>query len=128
MAHVLVVEPDIHLARAYVGALQHAGHQVQAAGSAQMAIHAADTQTPDVVLLELQLPAHGGIEFLYEFRSYPEWGAVPVVINSYTPPHVLASVADTLRDELGVHAVLYKPQTSLDVVLRTVAACLKGAA
>ncbi|HEY4161190.1 MAG TPA: response regulator [Candidatus Saccharimonadales bacterium] len=110
--HVLLIEPDRILARTYAQALSEAGCTVRHAVSAQQAVHEADQQTPDVVLLELQLPQHNGVEFLYEFRSYSEWLKVPVVVHSMVPPQELESAA-TLQKELGVADVLYKPETSL---------------
>ncbi len=110
--HVLLIEPDTLLADSYRRAFKTAGYTVAAVRSAQSAVHAADEQVPDVVVLELQLPRHNGVEFLYEFRSYPEWLEVPVVIHSFTPPSEYASAA-TLERELGVRRCLYKPETSL---------------
>lgn len=119
--HVLLIEPDTLLAGTYGQAFEAAGHTVATARSAQMAVHAADEQQPDVVVLELQLPRHNGVEFLYEFRSYPEWLDVPVVIHSFTPPSEYASAA-TLERELGVRRCLYKPETSLADLCETVQA------
>ena len=110
--HVLLIEPDKVQAHVYTRALSQAGHQVAHAVSAQAAVHATDEQVPDVVLLELQLPQHNGVEFLYEFRSYPEWSQVPVVLHTFVPERELMQAA-TLRAELGVARVLYKPSTSL---------------
>jgi DNA-binding response OmpR family regulator len=110
--HVLLVEPDTLLARTYRNALEQQGHTVAHSRSAQNAVHLADEQTPDVVVLELQLPHHNGVEFLYEFRSYSEWLQVPIVVHSFVPPQEL-TLASTLRRELGVRTVLHKPATSL---------------
>jgi len=110
--HLLLIEPDKLQAGIYAEALQHAGHTVTRACSAQAAVHAADEQMPDLVILELQLPAHNGVEFLYEFRSYPEWLHIPVILHTFVPPQELTYAA-TLEHELGVAQVLYKPKTSL---------------
>ena len=121
---VLLIEPDRLQARVITQALERAGHTVAHAVSAQGAVHEADEQVPDVVVLELQLPHHNGVEFLYEFRSYHEWLHLPVVVYSYVPPRELAGSA-TLTRELGVVRILHKPQTSLttlcDVVQKVAA-------
>jgi DNA-binding response OmpR family regulator len=109
---VLLVEPDRLLARTYRGALERAGHRVLHAVSAQQAVQVADETTPEVVVLEVQLPRHNGVEFLYEFRSYSEWLHIPIVIQTYVPPSELQSAA-TLTRELGVRWILHKPVTSL---------------
>ncbi len=110
--HILLIEPDKLLASSYKVALERTGHIVSHAVSAQDAVHQADVAMPDVVVLELQLPSHNGIEFLYEFRSYSEWLNIPIVLHTFVPPHELAHAA-TLSAELGVVRTLYKPETSL---------------
>ena len=117
---VLLIEPDRVLAETYFQTLRRAKHQVTVCSSAQAAILAADKAKPDVVILELQLVGHSGIEFLYEFRSYPDWQGVPVVINTHVPPSEFAGSRDLLMSELNIAQYLYKPQTSLQKLLRTV--------
>lgn len=112
MTHILCIEPDDILGRTYVAALSDAGHQVVRVADAQAAIDAADAQLPDLVLLELQLPIHNGVEFLYEFRSYPEWQDIPVIVQSLVPAHEFGP-SSALWRELGVVAYHYKPRTSL---------------
>ena len=113
MAHILIIEPDRILARAYMGALEATGHTVQISTTAQGGIQEADEQRPDVVLLELQLVAHSGIEFLYEFRSYADWQDIPVVIVSNVPPAEFNQSTGVLNDYLGISTYCYKPQTDL---------------
>lgn len=113
MAEILLIEPDRLLAESYVQALQAAGHEVNAASSAQAAVLAADAIRPDLVILELQLVEHSGIEFLYEFRSYPDWQEVPVLIHTQVPAAEFNDSWELLRGELGVREYLYKPHTSL---------------
>lgn len=120
MAHILLVEPDHLLAETYHQSLAADGHQVVVRAGAQAAITAADQVKPDIVILELQLVEHSGIEFLYEFRSYPEWQDVPVLIQTHVPTAEFAGSRRILEHELGVEAYLYKPQTSLRQLLSAV--------
>ena len=117
--HVLYVEPDSVLARTYEQALQHGGYTTASAASAQEAIDKADAQKPDLIVLELQMTGHDGIEFLHELRSYPEWADIPVIVNTNLPPAVLGAVELALG-ELGVVERLYKPSTSLQKLLNAV--------
>lgn len=117
MTQILLVEPDRQLATTYGQALTHAGHHVVAAATAQAAIHAADVVQPELVILELQLVEHSGIEFLYEFRSYLDWQAIPILIHTQVPPTEFSHSHQLLKDELGVRAYLYKPHTSLRELL-----------
>ena len=118
--NVLLIEPDRVLAETYQKALEAAGHKIVVCASAQAAIFAADNAKPDIVVLELQLIEHSGIEFLYEFRSYPEWQDTPVIVHSQVPPAEFSASKDILEGELGVRAYYYKPLTSLRALLRAV--------
>lgn len=118
--HILLIEPDAILTKIYCQAFTGAGHTVVPTGSAQTAVHLADEKQPDVVVLELQLARHNGIEFLYEFRSYHEWLKIPVIINSHIPPQEFEGLP-TLKRELGVAAVLHKSSADLSQLLAAVA-------
>jgi CheY-like chemotaxis protein len=119
MAHILLIEPNTVLARTYMQAFEHVGHSTICARTAQDAVYAADDRQPDVVVLELRLGAHDGIEFLHEFRSYSEWQAIPVILHSSITPAQLLPLEPALQ-ELGITASLYKPQTSLQRLISTV--------
>lgn len=120
MSKILLIEPNTVLGRLYNDALRLDGHTVQWVTGAQAAIDAADTDMPDLVVLELQLPGHDGVEFLHEFRSYPEWQRVPIVVHTALQPASLAPVEQTLQTSFGVQVVLYKPKTTIQNLARTI--------
>lgn len=109
---ILLIEPDIRLAGLYRRALEQAGHDVSWARQAQSAVHAADDKKPDLVLLELQLSAHNGIEFLYEFRSYTEWQDIRVMLLTMVTPDAILITKSQMKS-LGIVGILYKPATNL---------------
>lgn len=119
MAHILLIEPDKILSNICVQSLQKAGHTVDVTNEAQTGVHMADERQPDLVVLELQLKKHNGIEFLYEFRSYWEWLHIPIVVHSFVQPTEFATTP-VLYDALGVKKYLYKPTTSLAKFVDTV--------
>lgn len=119
MAHILLIEPDRKLAATYAQALMVHGHSVVVGTTAQKGILAADDRKPDVVVLELQLVAHSGIEFLYEFRSYADWQAIPVIICTNVMPGEFAA-SEQLLNRLGVRAYHYKPRTSLKMLVESI--------
>lgn len=82
MKTVFVVEPDRTLARSYKQLLENGEVQVHAFTTAQQAIKALDVAMPNVVVLEVALPTHNGLEFLYELRSYSDTSDVKIVVNS----------------------------------------------
>lgn len=113
MAEIVIVEPDEQLARIYEQALAIDGHIVRRTSSAQEAIHAIDENCPNLVLLELQLVEHSGIEFLYELRSYPDWQQLPVILHTQVPPGEFADSWQLFKEQLGITTFLYKPRTRL---------------
>ena len=117
---VLLVEPDKILGSVYASALRAKGYDVCHVMTAQEAVIAADERCPDIVVCEIQLVRHSGIEFLYEFRSYTDWQTIPVIILSSVPAMEFDSSRNGLQDHLGVHKYLYKPSTSLAQLLRMI--------
>lgn len=120
MAHILLVEPDRLLAETYRELFTGRGHTVTMCAGAQSAVFAADEIKPDLVILELQLIGHSGIEFLYEFRSYPDWRDVPVLVLTGVPAGEFTGSWELFRRELNIHGYLYKPLTSLSSLLGSV--------
>ncbi len=121
---ILLVESSSTLTKIYKQAFKQVGYTVDSANNAQAAINAADKNLPDAVVLELQLGSHNGVEFLYEFRSYPEWQAIPVILHSLVPPTEFQNNQIVYR-QLRIADYLYKPQTSLQQLIRTVENCLR---
>lgn len=119
MKHLLLIEPDLHLGEIYTQALEAAGHQVSYAPGAQAAIKLADSRLPDMVIMELELATHNGVEFLYEFRSYPDWQNIPVIVLSFQRP-AASLLARTAWSKLGVVRYHYKPATNLKLLLSSI--------
>lgn len=112
MAQILLVEPDTVLAKTYAAALTNNGHHILRAQDAQSAINATDVVRPDCIVLEVRLPGHNGIEFLYELRSHTDWQDIPVIVLSQLSLDRVG-LDETKMNELGVGAFCYKPDTSL---------------
>lgn len=119
MAHILLLEPDSLLASDTQRYFALAGHKVYIHADPQAAVAQADKQLPNVVITELQLAGRSGIEFLYEFRSYPEWQAIPVIVHSNLHHQDVQAYSAVFKD-LNVHTYLHKPTTSLARLLGTV--------
>ncbi len=119
-SHLLLIEPDKVLAKVYKQALEDQDWIVTPCASAQAAVFATDQQKPDLIIMELQLIEHSGVEFLYELRSYPEWQQIPIVINSQIPPSEFSSHLSILKDNLKVEHYLYKPQTTLKELIKVI--------
>lgn len=109
MARIVLLEPDVILAKSYQAALEKAGHMVERTANADRALKILDEQASDVLVLELLLGAHNGIELLYEMRSYADLRRLPVIVHSHSDPSLV-------QDSPGYRALqvqhyLYKPDT-----------------
>ncbi len=116
---ILLIEPDLVLAKIYSNALNAVGYEITVMGQAQSAILALDAQLPDLIILEPQLVGHSGIEFLYELRSYADLQNIPVLIHSFVQLEAFNQSREVLRT-LNVVGYLYKPQTSLQQLITLV--------
>lgn len=112
MAKILLIEPDTILAQTYYAALKQNGHKVLVCGNAQQAVFLLDEHAVDVIVLELQLAEHNGVELLHEIRSYPEWDEIPVVLHSFVP-QTQSALGEQFWNQLGIVQYLYKPHASL---------------
>jgi len=117
---ILLIEPDEVLGLAYEVALQSSGFVISRTFSAKSAIEMIDHSCPDLIITELQLVNHSGIEFLYELRTYDDWIEVPVIVLSLVPPVEFIPSKNCLSELLGVNQYLYKPNTSLVQLIRSV--------
>lgn len=113
MANVLLIEPNRVLGKTYHAALRADGHKIQTCATAQAALLAADRIKPDVVVLELQLVAHSGIEFLYEFQTYADWQSIPIIVHTHVPLSEFGTGTPESHRQFGIAEYFYKPATSL---------------
>lgn len=113
---IVLIEPDKLLATTYQAALNQVGFSCVWQSNAQEAIQSIDQSQPTLIILEVQLPTHNGVELLYELQSYPDLQEIPVVILSYIPERELGLTA-SIKRQLGIVSYLYKPTTSLDQLI-----------
>lgn len=116
---ILVVEPAEDLGKVLVATMLQARFLCDHAKSAQQAVTLADDNQPDIVVLELALPGHNGVEFLYEFRSHADWTNIPIIFYTQVSAEECGLSARQMQ-QLGVAAHLYKPTTTLKVLQTTI--------
>ena len=112
-----MVEPAENMGKLLRDALVDNGYEVNWEKNAQDAVHSADKFVPGLVVLELAMSEHNGVEFLHEFRSYAEWMSIPIIIYSQIAPDK-SRAGKRLMRSLGVTEHLYKPTTKLKKLLR----------
>lgn len=106
MAAVLIIEDDESVALTFDRMLRMAGHTVDRAETAEAGLARVATNRPDAVILDVRMPAMGGLEFIRRLRSDRSTAGLPVGIvtgDYFLKESVLAELA-TLGAE-----VRYKP-------------------
>ena len=97
---VLIVEPNPDIREIVDLLLGSMGYRTYSAATSREALSQVRTHTPDIVLLELNMPEMDGFEFCRAVQADP---SLP------TPHIIIASVKDALEDkvkglELGVES------------------------
>jgi len=79
MARILLVE-DNDMSRDMLSRrLQRKGHQVLLAGDGMQAILMAESEVPDLILLDMSLPVIDGWEAARRLKASPATAAVPII-------------------------------------------------
>src|SRR6478609_6351717 len=79
MSLVLAVDDEPQLLRALITNLRARGYEVDAATTGEIALELAARHHPDVVVLDLGLPAMSGIDVIRGLRG---WSEVPIIVLS----------------------------------------------
>ena len=99
-ARILVVDDQRYIARFLVYVLTEEGYEARAVYDGEEALNAADTFSPDAVLLDLLLPKLSGQEVLARLRANPRFAGLRILLLTGCPvqeedtPEPLSSSAD----------------------------------
>jgi two-component system phosphate regulon response regulator PhoB len=113
-ASILVVEdePDISALVAYH--LARESYRVRTVADGVEALRAVDSESPDLVILDLMLPSMSGSDVLRELRQRPNTAQVPVIVLT-----ARTSENDRITGlNLGADDYLTKPFSPQELVLR----------
>lgn len=111
MSSVLLVEDDAWLSELYGKALERMEKiDVLYANSASSALKILDKGSVDLLILDIFLDRHNGIELLHELSSYNDTRSTPVIILSAVSEHDFEMPIDRW-EQYGVVKYLYKPST-----------------
>lgn len=111
---ILVADSETRILERLSTALGTAGFSVVTASNGMEAIGACLSRTPDVVLLERDMPVVDGLHVLQEMGRHAELANVPVMMMS-------AEATDLVRlqaFQLGAMDFIPKPFTVLEIILR----------
>jgi DNA-binding response OmpR family regulator len=111
---IVVGDPETRVLERLSTALDNAGFSVATATNGMEAIGSCLTKTPDVVLIERDMPVVDGLHVLQEMGRHAELASVPVMM-------MCAEATDLVRlqaFQLGAMDFIPKPFTVLEVILR----------
>lgn len=102
---VLVVEDDPVTRQVLQATVAGAGYQVSVAADTNGALTEAKRNRPDLVILDLGLPAGGGLTFLERLKLFPALSAMPIVVVSGKD----RAANEPRAREVGASAYFQKP-------------------
>lgn len=111
--HILIIEDDESLVELMSARLRKAGHEIRVATDAMLGTKMAlQTPAPDLVLLDLKMPAGGGLAVLKSLRGS--------VLTKHIPVVVITGNADAEAKakllQYGIKTYLQKPFTADDLM------------
>ena len=114
MARVLVVDDDLSVADAISRMLNRRGHETIVVHNGSDAIHAAQTQTPDLVVLDVVMPGMDGVEVCKRLRANPATAQLPIIFLT-----ARIMIEDKIKGfEAGADDYLTKPFAIQELELR----------
>lgn len=82
MARILIIEDSPTDTRVFSQMLERGGHSVRAAASAEDGIAAAETEQPDLILMDVILPGMSGFQATRALSRSPKTQHIPIIIVS----------------------------------------------
>jgi two-component system, chemotaxis family, chemotaxis protein CheY len=112
---ILVIDDDVTIVDIMQLALKSGGYDIESAYNARDGMAKACSNTPDLILLDYNMPGKDGLTLLQDMRSIPELVKVPIIIvTALSIPEIVSQAL-----AMGVAGFLVKP-FDLDTLLKHV--------
>ena len=113
MTQILIVEDDLFLLKIKQAKLIQGGYEVFTAHDGEEALQILESQTPDVIVLDVAMPILNGFDTLQKIRKNPKYAHTPIIILTN-----LNQESDVKRGmDLGATDYLIKSNVSIDDVI-----------
>lgn len=121
MKSILIVEDDPLNAKLLTNLLEAKGYRTRVATTGVEGVDAFAEETPDLMLVDIQLPRKNGFEVCFEIKRSPEGRKMPILLMSavYTDQEH----AERYSEELSADGYLMKP-FDMDVLMERVQALI----
>ena len=90
MKKILIVDDETVIVEVLRDLLQESGYQALTAMDAMQATMQAVKYKPDLILLDISMPAGGGVAVYHRLKQSPETQSIPVIFLTAMPPADLA--------------------------------------
>ncbi len=107
MKTILIVEDDPLNAKLLTNLLEAHGYRTRVAKTGTEGVDAFDAETPDLMLIDVQLPRKNGFEVCFEVKRSDAGKAMPVLLMSAV--HTDEEHATRYSKELSADGYLMKP-------------------
>jgi len=120
MKKILIIEDDPIVANVYRNKLAVEGYQAEVASDGETGLKALHAFQPNLVILDLMLPAMSGLDVIRAIRQEPEFAKIPIIVFSNT--YLSNLIQEAWR--AGANKCLSKasclPKDILEVVRQTI--------
>jgi CheY-like chemotaxis protein len=105
MAKILIVDDDQDIRRLLTIRLKSLGHETAFAGDAISAVNQARKEQPDLILLDVMMPAGDGFVVMERLKAMPAMKGIPAIVISALDP----ATQERMLSESGADAYFQKP-------------------
>ncbi len=122
MSKILIIEDDPFLSRAYETILTKEGFAVTVVGNGVDGLEKANAEEPDLILLDMNLPQLGGMEFLRVFKPAEKHPNTKVIVFSNM------SIPESVQEAKDLGAVdyitkaMFSPKEMVEHIKKTLSA------
>lgn len=112
MKRILVIDDDTSMVRLVAQQLKTKGYEIYSANDGYQGFKIAKERKPDLILLDLKMPAGGGVHTFNNLKSTVYTSNIPIIIFTAFP-------GDEVRKlvlEMGADSFLSKPFSSGDLL------------
>jgi two-component system alkaline phosphatase synthesis response regulator PhoP len=109
---VLVVDDEVHILHVVSLKLRNGGYEVITAQDGQEALELAQTELPDLIITDYQMPYLSGLELCQRLKQIPQTQAIPAIMLTARG----FALDDSALAATGIRKCLHKPFSPSEVL------------